>query len=150
MVAPRRGALLIAIKPVARAAGMVSAMTGTPRRIKDPALAPQGERRIGWAAAEMPVLAGLRSRFARERPLAGVRVSACLHVTAETANLVRTLQAGGAAVRLCASNPLSALCAEYLAERRGALASSAPTSLPGAKEPSAASPRLTFSQRGLQ
>jgi len=76
-------------------------------RIKDPALAPHGERRIGWALAEMPVLRGLGERFAREKPLAGVRVSACLHVTAETANLVRTLQAGGAAVRLCASNPLS-------------------------------------------
>jgi len=78
-----------------------------PHRIADPALAGQGERRIGWALAEMPVLAALRSRFARERPLAGIRVSACLHVTAETANLARTLQAGGALVRLCASNPLS-------------------------------------------
>ena len=77
------------------------------QRIKDPTLAPHGERRIGWAAAEMPVLRGLRERFAREQPLAGVRVSACLHVTAETANLARTLRAGGAAVRLCASNPLS-------------------------------------------
>ncbi|HEU0203802.1 MAG TPA: adenosylhomocysteinase [Burkholderiaceae bacterium] len=79
----------------------------TQRRIKDESLAPHGERRIGWALAEMPVLAGLRERFGRERPLAGTRVSACLHVTAETANLVRTLQAAGAAVRLCASNPLS-------------------------------------------
>jgi adenosylhomocysteinase len=78
-----------------------------PHRVKDLGLAQQGERRIGWAAAEMPVLLGLRSRLAREQPLAGVRVSACLHVTAETANLVRTLQAAGAAVRLCASNPLS-------------------------------------------
>jgi len=79
----------------------------SPYRIKDAALADQGERRIGWALAEMPVLRGIGERFARERPLAGVRISACLHVTAETGNLARTLQAAGAAVRLCASNPLS-------------------------------------------
>lgn len=66
-----------------------------------------GEPRIEWALAEMPVLRGLRERFAREQPLVGIRVSACLHITAETANLARTLQAGGARVRLCASNPLS-------------------------------------------
>jgi len=75
--------------------------------ISDIRLAEQGERRIGWALSEMPVLRGLRQRFERERPLAGIRVSACLHVTSETANLVRVLQAGGAEVRLCASNPLS-------------------------------------------
>lgn len=78
-----------------------------PHRIADPALARCRERRVGWALAEMPVVAALRSRFARERPLAGIRVAACLHVTAETANLARTLQAAGALVRLCASNPLS-------------------------------------------
>lgn len=76
-------------------------------RIADRALADEGERRIRWAANEMPVLAGIAERFARERPLAGVRVAACLHVTAETANLARALLAGGAQVRLCASNPLS-------------------------------------------
>jgi adenosylhomocysteinase len=75
--------------------------------VKDLSLAPAGQRRIDWALAEMPVVAGLLERFARDRPLAGVRVSACLHVTAETANLVRVLQAGGGQVRLCASNPLS-------------------------------------------
>jgi adenosylhomocysteinase len=66
-----------------------------------------GEARIAWADAQMPVLAQVRERFARERPLAGVRVGACLHVTAETANLVRALIAGGAEVDLCAANPLS-------------------------------------------
>ena len=63
--------------------------------------------RIEWADAQMPVLRQIRERFARERPLDGVRVAACLHVTAETANLARTLQAGGGSVALCSANPLS-------------------------------------------
>jgi adenosylhomocysteinase len=75
--------------------------------VKDPTLAPEGVRRIEWADRNMPVLRAIRERFERERPLAGYRVSACLHVTTETANLMRTLQAGGADVVLCASNPLS-------------------------------------------
>jgi adenosylhomocysteinase len=75
--------------------------------IKDTALAADGLRRIEWADRQMPVLASIRRRFAREQPLQGYRVSACLHVTTETANLMRTLQAGGADVVLCASNPLS-------------------------------------------
>ena len=75
--------------------------------IADPALAAQGEARIQWAAAEMPVLARIRDRFAREKPLGGLRIGGCLHITTETANLARTLQAGGARVVLCASNPLS-------------------------------------------
>jgi adenosylhomocysteinase len=75
--------------------------------VKDLALAAEGVRRIQWADRQMPVLAAIRERFEREQPLAGYRVSACLHVTTETANLVRTLQAGGADVVLCASNPLS-------------------------------------------
>ena len=75
--------------------------------VKDLALAPEGVRRIEWADRQMPVLQAIRSRFERERPLAGYRVSACLHVTTETANLMRTLKAGGADVVLCASNPLS-------------------------------------------
>jgi adenosylhomocysteinase len=75
--------------------------------VKDLALAPEGVRRIAWADRQMPVLAAIRDRFERERPLAGYRVSACLHVTTETANLARTLKAGGADVLLCASNPLS-------------------------------------------
>ena len=79
-----------------------------PHEVADLALAPAGAERIAWAAAQMPVLAQVRERFARERPLAGVRVAACLHVTAETANLVRTLSAGGAVVALCSANPLSA------------------------------------------
>ena len=75
--------------------------------IKDVHLAEKGRYRMQWAAREMPVLDLIEQRFAKERPLAGLRVSACLHVTSETANLVRTLVAGGAEVRLCASNPLS-------------------------------------------
>ncbi len=75
--------------------------------VKDPGLAEQGRARIEWAAKEMPVLGLIRERFEKEKPLAGIRVGACLHVTTETANLVKTLVAGGAEVALCASNPLS-------------------------------------------
>ena len=83
-------------------------MAATKRHdVKDLALAPEGVRRIEWADRQMPVLAAIRDRFERDKPLAGYRVSACLHVTTETANLMRTLTAGGADVVLCASNPLS-------------------------------------------
>src|SRR5437867_10261952 len=75
--------------------------------VKDVALAPEGLSRIEWADRQMPVLAAIRDRFAREQPLQGIRISACLHVTSETANLMRTLRDGGADVVLCASNPLS-------------------------------------------
>src|SRR5881275_2503082 len=75
--------------------------------VKDLALAEEGVRRIEWADRQMPVLAAIRERFETEQPLSGYRVSACLHVTTETANLMRTLKAGGAEVVLCASNPLS-------------------------------------------
>ncbi len=75
--------------------------------VRDMALAGEGRERIGWAANEMPVLALIRERFEKERPLDGVRIGACLHVTTETANLMLTLRAGGATVALCASNPLS-------------------------------------------
>src|ERR671921_116004 len=75
--------------------------------VKDTALASEGKRRIEWADRQMPVLAAIRDRFESEQPLAGHRISACLHVTTETANLMRTLKAGGADVVLCASNPLS-------------------------------------------
>ncbi len=82
--------------------------TTAPRHdVKDLALASAGVTRIRWADGEMPVLAAIRERFERERPLEGIRISACLHVTSETANLARTLHAGGADVVLCASNPLS-------------------------------------------
>src|SRR5213592_1957838 len=88
--------------------------------VKDLALAPEGVRRIEWADRQMPVLAAIRERFDREQPLAGYRISACLHVTTETANLARTLKAGGADVFVCGSNPLStqddvaaALVAQY-------------------------------------
>jgi adenosylhomocysteinase len=75
--------------------------------VKDRSLADQGRSRIEWAASFMPVLAQIKERFAKEKPLAGVRIGACLHVTTETANLVLALQAGGAEIELCASNPLS-------------------------------------------
>ena len=75
--------------------------------IKDPSLAPQGRLRIEWAAREMPVLGLIRDRFSKEKPLKGRRVSACLHITSETANLALALQAGGADLVLCAANPLS-------------------------------------------
>ena len=75
--------------------------------VRDLSLAPEGVRRIAWADRQMPVLAAIRDRFEREQPLSGYRVAACLHVTTETANLMRTLKAGGADVVLCASNPLS-------------------------------------------
>ena len=75
--------------------------------VKDPKLAAEGARMIDWAAQEMPVLRQIRERFSREQPLKGHRLSACLHVTTETANLAITLKAGGADLVLCASNPLS-------------------------------------------
>jgi adenosylhomocysteinase len=75
--------------------------------VKDLALSAEGKRRIEWADRQMPVLAAIRERFEAEQPLAGMRVAACLHVTTETANLMRTLKAGGADAVICASNPLS-------------------------------------------
>ena len=88
--------------------------------VSDIELAPEGIRRINWAEREMPVLRHIRERFAKEQPLKGMRVAACLHVTTETANLAITLRDGGADVTLCASNPLStqdevaaALISEY-------------------------------------
>ena len=88
--------------------------------VKDLSLAPRGKDRIEWAAKDMPVLRLIRERFAKEKPLQGVRMSGCLHITTETANLAITLQAGGADLVLCASNPLStqddvasALVSEY-------------------------------------
>ncbi len=78
-----------------------------PYQVQDLDLAPQGKLRIEWAERDMPVLRLIRERFEREKPLRGIRLGACLHVTTETANLMRTLQAGGAELALCASNPLS-------------------------------------------
>ncbi len=75
--------------------------------IADAALAAEGKKRIEWAERNMPVLAQIRERFAKEQPFTGVRFAACMHVTTETANLMRTLKAGGAEIALCASNPLS-------------------------------------------
>lgn len=82
-------------------------MAKKPHDVKDLKLADQGKKRIDWADQSMPVLRKVRERFAKEKPLKGVTMAACLHVTTETANLVRTLKAGGAKVLLCASNPLS-------------------------------------------
>jgi len=91
-----------------------------PHDVKDLALAEEGIRRIEWAAREMPVIGIIRKRFAKDRPLQGLRLSACLHVTTETANLMLALKDGGAQLAVCASNPLStqddvaaALVAEY-------------------------------------
>jgi len=75
--------------------------------VKDKCLAATGKARIEWADRSMPVLRSIRERFDKEKPLEGIRIAACLHVTTETANLMRTLKAGGAEIRLCASNPLS-------------------------------------------
>src|SRR5438309_6103127 len=89
------------------AEGMTVATDRSEHDVSDTALAADGARRIGWASREMPVLSQIRKRFAKEHPLRGVRIGACLHVTAETANLAIVLRDGGASVALCASNPLS-------------------------------------------
>src|SRR6185503_2006309 len=88
--------------------------------VKDTAQADRGRLHIEWADGNMPVLASIRESFKKSRPFEGLRIAACLHVTTETANLMRTLAAGGAKVALCASNPLTtqddaaaALVAEY-------------------------------------
>ena len=88
-------------------ATMTKPKTGKAYDVKDLTLAEGGQLRIQWAAREMPVLAQVMERFTKEKPFTGVRMAACLHVTAETANLMRTLKAGGAKVVICASNPLS-------------------------------------------
>jgi adenosylhomocysteinase len=82
-------------------------MTSHNYEVKDPSLAEDGKHRIEWAYREMPVIKLIKERFAAEKPLQGVRISGCLHITTETANLALALQAGGADVVLCASNPLS-------------------------------------------
>jgi adenosylhomocysteinase len=94
--------------------------TTVPSDVADPRLAGAGKLRIEWADQEMPVLAMIRNRFSEEKPLTGMRIAACLHVTSETANLMRTLQSGGAEVTVCASNPLStqdevaaSMCEDY-------------------------------------
>jgi adenosylhomocysteinase len=85
----------------------MSTAVALPHDVRDLSLADAGRRRIEWAEQFMPALAGIRKRFAKQKPLKGIRISACLHVTTETANLAITLQQGGAQVALCASNPLS-------------------------------------------
>src|SRR5262245_34778482 len=106
-VRPPRAGVREGIPPYTFGVRMSTATTQTRHDVKNLALAPQGKKRILWADTDMPVLARIRERFSKEKPLAGLRMSACLHVTAETANLARTLQAGGADLVLVASNPLS-------------------------------------------
>src|SRR6266566_518872 len=79
----------------------------TAHHVKDLDLAPKGHGRIEWAGRSMPVLTSIRERFSKQKPLKGLRISACLHVTSETAHLMQTLHSGGADLVLCASNPLS-------------------------------------------
>ncbi|HWF55636.1 MAG TPA: adenosylhomocysteinase [Solirubrobacteraceae bacterium] len=119
--------------------------------VADLALAPEGAARIAWAAEQMPVLARVRERFAAERPLAGVRVAACLHVTAETANLVTTLQAAGAEPALCSANPLSvqddvaaALVEEHAVEVRAVHGESFETYAAHLKAIVAGAPQITL------
>ena len=85
----------------------MSTVTGVKSDIANPSLAAEGKKRIEWAERNMPVLSQIKSRFAKEKPFNGVRISACMHVTTETANLMLALKAGGAEIALCASNPLS-------------------------------------------
>ena len=85
----------------------MSTTTSIKHDIANPALAAEGKKRIEWAERNMPVLAQIRERFEKSKPFAGVRIAACMHVTTETANLMRVLKAGGAEIALCASNPLS-------------------------------------------
>jgi len=86
---------------------MTTTQTTPKHDIADASLAAEGRKRIEWAERNMPVLAQIRERFEKSQPFAGVRISACMHVTTETANLMRVLKAGGAEIALCASNPLS-------------------------------------------
>ena len=85
----------------------MSTTTSIKHDIANPALAAEGKKRIEWAERNMPVLAQIRERFEKTKPFAGIRIAACMHVTTETANLMRVLKAGGAELALCASNPLS-------------------------------------------
>ncbi|MEN9735663.1 MAG: hypothetical protein RL129_373 [Actinomycetota bacterium] len=85
----------------------MSLNTANKSDIANPALAAEGKKRIEWAERNMPVLAQIKERFEKEKPFTGIRIAACMHVTTETANLMRALKAGGAELALCASNPLS-------------------------------------------
>jgi len=85
----------------------MNTVTGVNSDIANSALAPEGKKRIEWAARNMPVLSQIKDRFTKEKPFNGVRIAACMHVTTETANLMLALKAGGAEIALCASNPLS-------------------------------------------
>jgi adenosylhomocysteinase len=125
--------------------------------VADPALAPSGVARIEWADGQMPVLRSIRERFAGERPLEGVRVAACLHVTAETANLVRTLMAGGAETALAAANPLStqddtaaALVGQYGAEVRAVRGEDADAYVGNIAALVAAKPQITIDDDGAR
>jgi adenosylhomocysteinase len=119
--------------------------------VADLALSNEGSARIAWASEQMPVLARVRERFSAQRPLDGVRVAACLHVTAETANLITTLQAGGAQASLCSANPLSvqddvaaALVAEHGVEVRAVHGESFDTYAEHLRVLVAGAPRITL------
>ena len=103
-------AVMVSRKPARKSAATNGAAAiGAERsgHVKDMQLARDGKARIEWAERHMPVLRAIRARFAKEQPLKKLRIGACLHVTTETANLMRTLKAGGAQVFVCGSNPLS-------------------------------------------
>ena len=85
----------------------MSTTTAVKNDVANISLAAEGKKRIEWAGRNMPVLAQIKERFAKEKPFAGIRIAACMHVTTETANLMLALKAGGAELALCASNPLS-------------------------------------------
>ena len=110
---PRRGPLQVRPLPLLagpqrrRSAERDGSTSIPPHEVADLGLADEGQARIEWAGEQMPVLGQIRERMARQQPLKGVRVAACLHVTSETANLILTLQAGGASTALCSANPLS-------------------------------------------
>src|SRR5207244_3259530 len=91
----------------ARPCGWIGALVDISPGVGDVLLAEEGLERIRWAEGQMPVVRTIRERFAQDRPLAGLRIAACLHVTTETAALMTTLKAAGAEIALCASNPLS-------------------------------------------
>jgi adenosylhomocysteinase len=97
----------VSVSAAAGRSKMAGKSAGSKGDVKNPKLADKGHSKIEWAGRSMPVLAQIKARFAKERPLEGIRISACLHVTTETANLALTLKVGGAKVSLCASNPLS-------------------------------------------
>jgi S-adenosylhomocysteine hydrolase len=123
------------------------AATAVKSDIAHPELAEKGKKRILWADQDMPVLQQIRARFEKEKPLAGLKMSACLHVTAETANLARTLKAGGADLVLIASNPSRPRTMSPRASSRTSASLSAPSTARTATATTSTSPwRLNTSR----